>query len=85
MRRALHLDVDIDDSAIEAAESWQQQELENNKILVRSGGKCAFNINASIEVIYNINAMAAKRKVKQTKAVATGKKWHQQLHFKVLG
>ena len=72
-RRALHLDVDIDESAIEAAELWLQQELENNKISVRSGGKYAFNIKASIKKIDNINAMAAKRKMKRTKAVATGK------------
>ena len=41
-RRALHLDVDIDGSAIEAAELWLQQELENNKVSVHSGEKICF-------------------------------------------
>ena len=48
-RRALHLDVDIDGSATEAAELWLQQELGNNKVSVHSGGKCDFNIKASIK------------------------------------
>ena len=40
---------------------------------MRSGGKHAFNMEASIKRIDNINAMAAKRKMKRTKAVGTRK------------
>ena len=46
MRRAPHSGIDIDESAIEAAELWLQQELENNKISVRSGEKYTFNFKA---------------------------------------
>ena len=40
---------------------------------MRSGRKYAFNIKASIKKIDSVNAMAADRKMKGTKAVATGK------------
>ena len=75
-RRASHLDIDSIETSIDALEDWIQQELSDQKVQVRSGGKYVFNIKKSTIDIENINAFAAKRhgkKKKRTKAVGVGK------------
>ena len=70
-RRALQVDTDWDESAVEYAECWLQGQLRSQHKTVRSGGAYSFNIrvaNAQIRA-----AAGRKVKTRRTKAVSTSK------------
>ena len=81
-RRALHLDFDVNEDAVEAAEDWLTRKLEEQNQQVASGGRYTFNIEVDLKAIQEkletrrpsreIQANAIKKR--RSKAVATGVK-----------